>query len=56
MIIETTVTTAGSGSTIVPDMPAAAQSTGDVFVLFAANDGGTNPINVPMGRNRWRST
>jgi len=47
MIIETTVTTAGSGSTIVPDMPVSAQATGDVFVLFAANDGGTNPISVP---------
>jgi len=47
MIIETTVTPASSGSTIVPDMPTAAQATGDVFLLVAANDGGNNPINVP---------
>ena len=44
--IENKVTIATSGTPIVPDMPAAAQETGDVFFLTALNDAGNNPVVV----------
>ena len=46
-IVETVSSSASSGATFVPDMPTAAQATGDILFLVATNDAGNNAINVP---------